>query len=219
MSHVWPCLHLNDQSSKWFRIVSANLRRMSLTTPGPKVFKWNGLSCMWVYTRCWQHYWIEIDEKCIVRSDGPNNTYQIHMIVFVWVQLQRLSIQWCSGSTLGERSKVAVGSIVDDVSNYFNSWVVEAFTFDWLCTGASEGSSHELVSQSSAYRLWSGARSNKIDRCPWCLNGHHATQNMNITGQRDSARTMWCHHSSFFPYILHLWAVEILNLISDHVIN
>ena len=100
--------------------------------------------------------------------------YQIHMIVFVWVQLQRLSIQWCSGSTLGERCKVAVGSIVDDVSNYFNTWVVEAFTFDWLCTGASEGSSHELVSQSWAYWLWSGARSNKIDRCLWCLKGHHA---------------------------------------------
>ena len=96
------------------------------------------------------------------------------MIVFVWVQLQRLSIQWCSGSTLGERCKVAVGSIVDDVSNYFNTWVVEAFTFDWLCTGASEGSSHELVSQSWAYWLWSGARSNKIDRCLWCLKGHHA---------------------------------------------
>ena len=77
MSHVWPCLHLNDQSSKWFRIVSGNLHRMSFTTPGPKVFKWNGLSCMSPECTqgCWQHYWIEIDEKCIVRSYGPNNAY------------------------------------------------------------------------------------------------------------------------------------------------
>ena len=116
-------------------------------------------------------------------------------------------------------------NIVDDVSNYFNdTWVVEAFTFDWLCTGASEGSSHELVSQSWAYWLWSGARSNKIDRCPWCLKGHHATQNMNITGQRDSARTMWCHHTfscksyTFEPLRSWTWFQTVLSTSWDDIV-
>ena len=45
---IWPMsghVSMNDQSSKWFRIVSANLHRMSLTSSGAKL-KWNGLSCV-----------------------------------------------------------------------------------------------------------------------------------------------------------------------------